>query len=212
MNSKSTHALNLITIAERIRQASANANRFLVAIAGPPAAGKSTLTAQLAELLSQHNSVAVVAMDGFHLDNQILLDNKGMLQRKGAPETFDTVGFRHLLTQLRDQTAPLAVPEFDRELDLSRACAKLVEPTDQIILIEGNYLLVDQQPWQIPKASFDFRILIKPQLELLRERLIQRWLAHDHTLEQAIERAESNDLINVQYVLDHSIAADLTLE
>ena len=72
-----------------------HAQRFLVAIAGPPGAGKSRLAAELHDILPEGTS-AVVPMDGFHFDNAVL-EQRGLSARKGAPETFDFAGFEALL-------------------------------------------------------------------------------------------------------------------
>ncbi len=74
--------------------------RHLVAVAGAPASGKSTLAATMADDLTRKGRAAcVLPMDGFHLDNRIL-DARGLRQRKGAPETFDLRGFAALLRDL----------------------------------------------------------------------------------------------------------------
>ena len=108
--------------------------RLFVAIAGPPASGKTTLCNTLYQSLKQETSVAIVAMDGFHYDNNILEDQT-LLDRKGAPQTFDVAGLHLLLSGLKNQTATLADPVFDRTMDLSRSRASLIHPQDQIILV-----------------------------------------------------------------------------
>ena len=95
--------------------------RILVGITGPPAAGKSTLAATLAEALrSAYGSGAAVAvpMDGFHLANAEL-HRLGLANRKGAPETFDVAGFVNLLRRLRepDEREVVYAPEFNRALN-----------------------------------------------------------------------------------------------
>ena len=197
-------------LATDILHRASSVERLVVAIAGPPAAGKSTLAAQLADSLAARSRVAVVAQDGFHYDNAIL-DARGQRAVKGAPQTFDVSGFAQLLSRLKAQSTTLAVPVFDRALDLSRNCAALVEPDDRIVLVEGNYLLVDRDPWRELAAYFDYSILLQVPLDTLRQRLVQRWLDHDHTPEQAADRAAANDLPNAEYVVAHSANADLIL-
>lgn len=146
-------------------------------------------------------------MDGFHYDNSIL-KARNQFSRKGAPETFDVAGLTLLLSALGNQQESLAAPVFDREMDLARGSAKLIQPNDHIILVEGNYLLCDTTPWSHLHRFFDYSVFLNTSIHTIEERLIQRWLDHDHTQEQAIERTRQNDLPNAQYVIDHSIAAD----
>ncbi|OED38385.1 hypothetical protein AB833_19555 [Chromatiales bacterium (ex Bugula neritina AB1)] len=197
-------------LAAQILADSLGRSRYTVAIAGPPASGKSTLTQELAGLIAPHTSVAVVAMDGFHFDNNILCQ-RNRLQYKGAPDTFDVTGFRLLLERLMHQATEIAVPVFDRVLDVSRACAQIISPSDHVVLIEGNYLLVQIPPWDIPKEYFDLSVFLGPPIDVLEERLVDRWLKHDHTQAEAVERAHRNDLPNARYVLDHSRVADIVL-
>src|ERR1700682_378642 len=74
-------------------------SRAILGIAGSPGAGKSTLVDLLLERIAAAKGadwVAHIPMDGFHLaDAQ--LDRIGARGRKGAPDTFDTAGYAHLL-------------------------------------------------------------------------------------------------------------------
>lgn len=188
----------------------ANKKRFFLAIAGPPASGKTTLSESLAKELSKQTSVAVVAMDGFHYDNSILQD-QNLLDRKGAPQTFDVGGLHLLLSGLVDQTNTLAAPVFDRSQDLSRSSAYLIHPEDHIILVEGNYLLCNTAPWNTLHSFFDMSISLDVSLTELEKRLVQRWLDHDHTQAEAVQRANSNDIPNAKYVLQNAREADYKL-
>ena len=181
--------------------------RFFAAIAGPPASGKTTLSESLARSLAKQTSVAVVAMDGFHYDNHIL-EKLNLLDRKGSPKTFDVAGLHLLLSGLRNQTEVIAAPVFDREQDLARSSASLIYPEDHIILVEGNYLLCNTSPWITLHAFFNTTISLDTPVELIEERLIQRWLDHDHTIEQARQRTYYNDLPNAQYVIENSVSAE----
>ena len=90
-------------LVDRIDALPITGSRLLIAIAGPPAAGKSTFASALATRLNRDAPrAAIVPMDGFHLDNRILVD-RSMLARKGSPETFDAVGFIHMIQRLRCQ-------------------------------------------------------------------------------------------------------------
>lgn len=201
---------DLADLTQCILQLASNRPRIFVAIAGPPASGKTTLGEALAKSLEQHTSVAIVAMDGFHYDNQILKDNN-LLKRKGAPNTFDVAGLQLLLNGLKNQTLPIAAPVFDRTLDLARNSARLINPEDKIILVEGNYLLCQHTPWNNLEQCFDYTVSLNVAEDELERRLIQRWIDHDHSPEQAKQRAHSNDLPNAKYVLENSRTANYEL-
>ena len=183
--------------------------RVMVAIAGPPGAGKSALAEALLPLLPE-GTAAVVAMDGFHYDNAVL-DVRGLLPRKGAPETFDFEGFRHLLERLRRADAEVAAPLFDRRTDVSRAGAVTVPADIRFVLVEGNYLLLDESPWYGLGPLFDVTVWLDVPRAELDLRLVQRWLDHGHTLEAARARVLANDLPNAERVLARRRQADVTI-
>lgn len=182
----------------------------MIAIAGPPGSGKSTLAEALVPLINGNkNSEAatILPMDGFHLDNNIL-DARDIRDRKGAPHTFDAEGFIELVKRIATTDATVAVPVFDRQLDLARAGARIIQPSSKIIIVEGNYLLLNQPPWTELAGLFDYRFYLDVPETVLIQRLTQRWLDHNHTAEDALARAESNDLPNARLVATHRLDAD----
>jgi pantothenate kinase len=184
--------------------------RVLVAIAGAPGAGKSTLAAALAEALEAGgHSAAVVPMDGFHYDDSVL-DRLGLASRKGAPETFDFGGFETLLTRLKRGDADVAVPLFDRSMELSRAAAAIVPAETKFVLAEGNYLLLDEAPWSKLRPLFDFAIFIDVARNELERRLLQRWV--DHGRADGPAWVASNDMPNVDRVLTKRLPANLVVQ
>jgi len=186
-------------------------SRQLVAIAGPPGAGKSTLAQDLfSALTSRGVASAIVPMDGFHLDNGIL-DDRGLLSRKGAPETFDAAGFVHLVRRLKEADAPVVIPTFDRERDIAIAGARSIEPETNVLLIEGNYLLLDSPPWNELVPLWDHSIFIDPGLKIVEQRLIERWVNHGHDRKAAEARALGNDIPNARLVLSRSVDANLKI-
>jgi pantothenate kinase len=151
----------------------------------------------------------VVPMDGFHYDDAVL-DARGLRARKGSPPTFDAMGFAHLIRRLRDEDE-VAIPIFDRTMELSRAAADVVGPQDRILIVEGNYLLLDQAPWRDLAPLFDLTVFLDvPEAELVR-RLTARWAHHGKTPEEARAWIAGNDLPNALTVLNGSLPADITL-
>ncbi|MBC8716179.1 nucleoside/nucleotide kinase family protein [Ochrobactrum sp. Marseille-Q0166] len=179
--------------------------RLIVAIAGPPGAGKSTFSEYLRDAINKGGTepAVIVPMDGFHLDNAIL-DERGLRSRKGSPPTFDCAGFADLLGRLKNASEDVVIPVFDRTLDLARAGAAIVHADHRILLVEGNYLLLDQQPWTKLTPFFDMTIFLEVPFAELERRLIQRWLDHGHTEVAARERAFSNDIPNAELVVSTS--------
>jgi pantothenate kinase len=194
-------------LADLIRQKAKGQGRFLVALAGPPAAGKSTLAAELVTALGQ--GAKAVPMDGFHYDDAVLIA-RGARARKGAPDTFDVQGFLHLLRRLRHE-AEVAIPLFDRALEISRAGADIIGPADQILVVEGNYLLFDQAPWPEAAALFDLTVWIDVPMAELERRLLLRWAMYGKTDVEARAWIEGNDLPNIRAVIAGSAPADVVL-
>jgi pantothenate kinase len=180
--------------------------RVLIAIAGPPGAGKSTLAEALADQVA---GAAVVPMDGFHLDNTVL-EQRGLLARKGAPESFDAAGFLNMVTRLK-RGEEVVIPVFDRARDIAIAGARVIGPEQRVLLIEGNYLLLDRAPWNGLAGFWDLTIGIEVPLPELEARLVQRWRDHGLTQGAAVARAMSNDIPNAQLVVAGSVSADLMI-
>jgi pantothenate kinase len=190
-----------------LARASMTEGRFIAALAGPPGSGKSTLAEALVAELGA--TARVVPMDGFHFDDAILTA-RGQRARKGAPETFDVAGYRHLLTRLRAEDE-VAIPVFDRSLELSRGSADLVTADHRILVTEGNYLLLDEAPWRDLAGFFDLTVMVDvPEAELDR-RLCARWAHFGKTPEAARAWIDSNDMPNIRRVTRGSRPADVTL-
>ncbi len=183
------------------------ARRRLIAIAGAPASGKTTLAAELAEALGAR--AILVPMDGFHLDNRIL-DARGLRPRKGAPQTFDGAGFVHMIRRLASEDE-VVIPVFDRARDIAIAGASVVGPETETAVVEGNYLLLDEKPWRALRPLWDLSVYLKVPEDTLRARLIQRWLDHGLNPQAAEARATSNDLPNALHIARHSSEADIVL-
>lgn len=178
--------------------------RRIIAIAGPPAAGKSTFVDALQDALEKRLlASAIVPMDGFHLDNS-LLKTRDRLPFKGAPDTFDAAGFTALIQRIKSEPH-VFTPRFDRVRDLSVACSAEVLPKHEIILVEGNYLLLDDPAWEPLQPLWDFTIFLDVGLPELERRLIGRWKNYGLSSEDAKERALANDIPNARTVINGSL-------
>src|SRR5690606_9248170 len=140
-------------LAERARRlADARGGRVLVGIAGAPGAGKSTLAEALVAELGVR--AALVPMDGFHYSQQ-MLGLLGRAERKGAADTFDADGLAALLHRIRTATGDVYAPTFDRSIEEPIAAGTVVPADADIVVVEGNYLLLDDGAWAEVRAALD---------------------------------------------------------
>jgi pantothenate kinase len=198
-------------IARTLINRAGDKRRFIVAIAGPPGAGKSTLAdALVVALQALCESAEVLPMDGFHMDNGVLQE-KGLLSRKGAPETFDVRGFLDIIRSVRVAEGEVLVPVFDRSRELAITASRVIEVSTRFVLVEGNYLLLDRAPWSALDGEFDYEILISPPVATLEERLMDRWRGYGLSEEAARAKTQGNDLKNGALVRDHCRGADIIL-
>ena len=194
------------------------ADRKIVAyLAAPPAAGKTTI-AQFLEKLSRENimftNVRALGMDGFHFDSEylknhkILRDGEEILMNdiKGAPETFDVDSMQTKLREVRQEGTNWNI--YDRIIHDVVHDAMSVE--DDIILVEGNYLLLDEPRWTNIRVLADYTVFIKAAPELLTERLITRKMNTGLTREEAENFYRTSDGKNVERVLKNSAHANET--
>jgi pantothenate kinase len=188
-------------------------NRIVVALTGPPGAGKSTVSEALVEALNSvlPGSAAVIPGDGFHYDDAVLR-SLNLLDRKGSPDTFDVGGFRNLLLRLRANNEPtVAVPVFDRNLEISRAAGRLVSSDVKYLIVEGNYLLLNIAPWASLRNCFDATIMLQVDRKTLETRLLDRWRSFGFDESTSYEKVCRNDLPNAEIVISASSRADFTI-
>ena len=185
-------------------------NRYFIALSGPPASGKSTISEKLVKdlALKGHNS-SILQMDGFHYDDQIL-KQKNLLLKKGAPETFDVMGFLNFLFRLQNENE-VAIPIFDRSLELSRSSAVIISKETRVVIVEGNYILLKTHPWRELHKFFNSTIMINTKHEILEKRLIERWRSFNIPEEEIKQKVFENDLPNGVNVYKNSILADFNL-
>lgn len=194
--------------------------RILVLLAAPPGAGKSTLLDLLCRLCAAHpelQPLTAIGMDGFHRRQQYLLTHTvaqdgeqiPMVRIKGAPVTFD-------LPLLKERMMRVAAgevcgwPVYDRMLHDPVEDAVTVD--GNIVLLEGNYLLLDEDGWQQLRELADYTIRITADPAMLRRRLIDRRVAGGVEPAPAAEFVDRSDMANVRLCLERTTCADLTLQ
>ena len=203
-------APTVAALAERIAALPDTGPRRLVAIAGAPGSGKSTLAEAVVERLNElGRDTALMPMDGFHLDDR-LLQQRGLLARKGAPETFDFGGFSSALKRVRNEPSVI-LPVFDRAREIAIAGAAEIRPETRIVIVEGNYLCLNETPWRTLAELWDLAFFLDVPMKELERRLIARWLAYGFDEAGARAKAHGNDIVNAERVNRAICRVDQTL-
>lgn len=205
--------LSLDDLVGGLARRAAQPDRTIVALAGPPGSGKSTVAERLADRINalHPGAAAVLPMDGFHYDDLYLVP-AGLRPRKGAPETFDVGGLAQTLRRIRARDEDfVAVPVFDRTLEVARAGARLIPSEVPVVIVEGNYLLLDRAPWTELRALFDLSILLDVPEDVLTARLEARWRDQGLSADETSRKLLDNDLPNARLVLRESRGADFVL-
>jgi pantothenate kinase len=192
-----------LTVAAAVARAAAMAEsgeRLILGIAGCPGGGKSTLAAQVIDALGPSLAV-LVPMDGFHLANSTLvaLDRR---HRKGAPDTFDDVGYVALLSRLadRDRIGVVYAPEFRRDLGEPIAGAIAVSAAVPLIVTEGNYLLYGRGAWGDVAGWLHETWYVDVDDDLRLERLIARHIHFGKSPAEAHEWVMRSDQSNAALI------------
>ena len=194
--------------------------RILVMLAAPPGAGKSTLLSFLDFLAKETEGIAqiqAVGMDGFHRRQEYLLshdterDGKKirMVEVKGAPETFDLEALTRRVKSLAAGET-IGWPVYDRLLH--NPVEDAVRVDGDIVILEGNYLLLDMDGWRDLASCADYTVSIRADEIMLRERLIDRRMKTGVPRDESIRFVDFSDMPNVRLCLNCSMPADLQLE
>ncbi|MCB2413055.1 nucleoside/nucleotide kinase family protein [Demequina sp. TTPB684] len=206
----SSTAEGLETLVERAAALAGRGSRRVLGIAGPPGAGKSTLADALAAgLAARGHRVVVVPMDGFHLA-QAELERLGRADRKGAPDTFDAAGFVALLRRItRPGADAVYAPAFDRALEEPIAGAIAVEAETALVIVEGNYLLLEDAPWSEAAALLDETWYVRIDAVVRVERLVARHRRFGRDERAARDFVATSDERNAELVARSAERADL---
>ncbi|KAK0635840.1 P-loop containing nucleoside triphosphate hydrolase protein [Bombardia bombarda] len=201
--------------------------RLLITIGGIPGSGKTTLSQTITNALNARHEAAAtdettalaqiigpiaafVPMDGYHLTRAQLSampDPVRAHARRGAEFTFDGAGFLQLVRALREpltaESKPVFAPSFDHAVKDPKADDIAVLPTQRIVVFEGNYVLLDKEPWRTAAALMDEKWFVDVDVALARRRLATRHVAAGIVgdLEEGDRRAMENDLPNGEEVV-----------
>lgn len=190
-------------------QLAGSGGRRILGIAGAPGSGKSRLATALADALGER--ARMVGMDGFHLA-QSELARLGRQNRKGAPDTFDALGFVALLTRLRENLDEVVyAPRFDRGIEEPIGCAVPVRQDVPLVIVEGNYLLVGAGAWGGVRPLLDRCWYLDPGERIRRDRLIARHRAYGRSPAAAREHALGSDEHNARLIAAWRFRADLII-
>lgn len=192
---------------ERVKQLLARGGRVL-GIAGPPGAGKSTLAAAVVQAFGTR--AALLPMDGFHLADEEL-QRLGRAGRKGAPDTFDVHGYRTALGRVRDRQHDVLVPRFDRHLEAAIAGAIRIATTTELVVTDGNYLLLADGPWAGVASMLDETWMLRPDDDHRRQQLVARHVAHGRSSAAAADWVATVDEPNAALIIAGSRPADVVV-
>ncbi len=179
----------------------------MLGLTGAPGAGKSTYAAALAQAWR----AVVVPMDGFHLAD-VELRRRGLLERKGAPETFDAEGYAALLGRVRRREPLVMAPAFERDLEQPLAGALAVPGSADQVVTEGNYLLIDEPRWAAVRGELDTVWHLHVDHDVRLERLVARHVAFGKTPDEARAWVARVDEPNAALVEAAAERADLVVD
>lgn len=180
----------------------------LIAISGPPASGKSTLAERLVtDLCSAGIESCFCPLDGFHLTNK-QLDEQGLRNAKGRIDTFDGAAFANAVECLENKFS-FWWPLYSRQRHDPIPEGTRISGNEKVFIIEGNYVLVPDEPWLSAARSFDLRIFVDAPDTVLRQRLMDRHKKSGRSGLIALEKIEQVDMLNTHSIRGHRQDVDI---
>jgi pantothenate kinase len=197
-----------VLIDDSVATCAERSGRWILGVTGPPASGKSSLARRVVDRAAAEVLACVAPMDGFHRSNDEL-EAMGLLELKGVPASFDGESFVSHLEQLR-RPDPVSWPTFDRSREEAVPGGQLIDVETQLVVVEGNYLLLDTDPWDRIRHLLDEVWYLDVPEEVLIPRLRAR---HElaRTPEEAWAKVQSTDLPNAQLVAPTRDRADVVI-
>jgi type I pantothenate kinase len=153
---------------------------YVIGIAGSVAVGKSTSARILQALLTrwpEHPRVELITTDGFLYPNAVL-ESRGIMNRKGFPESYDTKRLVQFLREIKAGMPDVSAPVYSHvEYDIVKGDSQVVHQPD-ILIVEGlNVLQVGSDALEFVSDYFDFSIYIDAEENDIEHWYIERFLA-----------------------------------
>lgn len=189
----------------------ADGQRKILGLVGAPGSGKSSLASALMDYFASR--AVVVPMDGYHLAN-VELTRLARTHRKGAEDTFDGAGYVSLLRRIRNQQSGeiIYAPEYRREIEEPVAGAIAILPETQLVITEGNYLLLEHGPWSAVRPLLDQVWYVDVEDAVRTERLMKRHMQFGRTQQAAIDWMRSTDDPNARLIAAKQGRADVIFQ
>lgn len=211
------HISSVDELVSRIEKRLGGKNRIVIAIAGTPGAGKSTLVSEIIDGLADKQILAqLLPQDGYHYYREELAqfeDPSEAFRRRGAPFTFNVGRFLSAIEALHSGQE-VRVPLFDHSKKDPVEEDIVIGPQVRVVLVEGNYVGLKDEPWSRIAALSDELWVVNTPSDLVRERIIKRHLASGiaSSQEEAVARADGLDWQNALYVMANNREADVVVE